>query len=476
MLAPWAVDEVAEASFGDKRLDDRVAILLSTLGDHPVLSIPAACGGQAEMKAAYRFFDNEKVTFEKVLEPHIEKTKERIAQQKAVLLVQDTTEVDLTRPEQEVVGAGELDGPRRGVLLHEMHAFTPDGLPLGTAWAEVLNRTEGVSHDAHEEKSRKRKEKPIEEKESFRWLSGLREARKIAQEMPEVRCTCVADSEADIYELFAEPRGEQPVHWLIRACQDRAISGNPGHQLRGDTLVTPMLYSAELLIRGRKAKTAAEDRSRRQNRETRRATVEIRATSVTLRPPPRSDRALLPVTVNVVLVREANPPAGEVRVEWILVTTLPIETLEQVRTIVEHYCVRWSIEVFFRTLKSGCRIEHRRFEHIDRVMPAVALYMIVAWRTLFVCRLGRSCPDIDCEAIFEPSEWKAVWMAVYREQPPKKSPRLAEMVHLVATLGGYVERPKSEPGTQSLWIGLQRLHDLAWAWDTFGPGANPSPG
>ena len=476
MHAPWAVEELAAASFGDKRLDARAVILLSMLGDRPVLSIPAACGGKAEMKAAYRFFDNEKVTFEKVLEPHIEQTKERMAQQTTVLLVQDTTELDLTRPEQEVVGAGELDGPRRGVLLHEMHAFAPDGLPLGTAWAEVLNRTEGVSHEPHEEKSRKRKEKPIEAKESFRWLSGLREARKLAQEMPQVRCICVADSEADIYELFAEPRGEQPVDWVIRACQDRAISGNPGHQLRGDTLVTPMLYSAELLIRGRKAKTAAEDRSRRQNRETRRATVEIRAASVTLRPPPRPDRELPPVTVNVVLVREANPPAGEVRVEWILVTTLPIETLEQVRTIVEYYGIRWCIEVFFRTLKSGCRIEHRRFEHIERVMPAVALYMIVAWRTLFVCRLGRSCPDIDCEAIFEPSEWKAVWMAVYRKQPPKKSPRLAEMVHLVATLGGYVERPKSEPGTQSLWIGLQRMHDLAWAWDTFGPGANTSPG
>jgi Transposase DDE domain len=131
---------------------------------------------------------------------------------------------------------------------------------------------------------------------------------------------------------------------------------------------------------------------------------------VTLRPPPRPDRKLPPVTVNVVLVREPNPPADEVRVEWILVTTLPIDTLDQVRTVVEYYCIRWSIEVLFRTLKSGCRIEHRRFEHIDRVLPALALYLIVAWRTLFVCRLGRCCPDIDCEAIFEPSEWKAVWM------------------------------------------------------------------
>jgi hypothetical protein len=476
MLAPWAMAEVAGADFGDKRLDARVAILLSTLGDRPILSIPAACGGRAEMKAAYRFFDNEKVTFDNVLDPHAAKTKERMTGEKVVLMVQDTTEVDLTRPTQKVEGAGELDGPRRGVLVHAMHVFTPYGLPLGTVWAEVLNRTDGVSHETPKEKSRKRKDKSIEEKESLRWISGLREARKVAQEMPEVQCICVADSEADIYELFAEPRGKQPVDWLVRACQNRAIFGNPGHQLRGEALVTAPLYDVDLLIRGRSAKTAAENRSRRQNRETRRVKAEVRAVSVTLRPPPRPDRKLPAVTVNVVLVREPNPPAGEVRVEWILVTTLPIETLEQVRTIVEHYCVRWTIEVFFRTLKSGCRIEHRRFEHIDRVLPAVALYMIVAWRTLFVCRLGRTCPDIDCEAIFEPSEWKAVWMAVHRERPPKKSPRLGEMVHLVASLGGYIERPNSEPGTQTLWIGLQRVHDLAWAWDAFGPEANTRGG
>jgi Transposase DNA-binding/Transposase Tn5 dimerisation domain len=473
MLAPWAVDEVAAADFGDRRLDARVAMLLSALGDRPTLSIPAACGGRAEMKAAYRFFDNEKVVFERVIEPHIAKTKERIAAQPAVLLVQDTTEVDLTRPETDVEGAGELDGARRGVLLHTMHASTTDALPLGTMCAEVLNRTDGVSHETAAEKSRQRKQKPIEEKESLRWLTGLREARRLAQAMPAVQCICVADSEADIYELFAEPRGERPVDWLIRACQDRAIEGDPGHQLRGEALATPALYSVELRIRGRRAKTAAEDRGRRQNRETRGATLEVRAATVTLRPPCRPDRKLPPVTVNVVLVREPRPPAGEVRVEWILVTTLPIDTPDQVRTVVEYYCIRWSIEVFFRTLKSGCRIEHRRFEHVDRILPAIGLYLIVAWRILFVCRLGRSCPDIDCEAIFEPSEWKAVWMAVHRQRPPERAPQLGEMVHLIARLGGYVERPHSEPGTQTLWIGLQRVHDLAWAWDAFGPEASP---
>src|ERR1700722_359342 len=99
MLAPWAVDEAAGAKFGDRRLDDRFSILLSELGDRPILSIPAACGGRAEIKAAYRFFDNDKVTFEKIIEPHVSRTKERMAQQQVVLLVQDTTEVDLTRPE-----------------------------------------------------------------------------------------------------------------------------------------------------------------------------------------------------------------------------------------------------------------------------------------------------------------------------------------------------------------------------------------
>jgi hypothetical protein len=476
MIAPWAKEELHYADLGDERLDARLELLLSTLGNRPNLSIPAACGGRAEMQAAYRFFDNEKVTFDKVLQPHSARTIQRLAEQKVALLVQDTSEMELTRPEQEVAGVGALDGARRGFLLHAMQAFTPEGTPLGTVWAEILNRTDGVSHASAAQKSHQRKHTPIEAKETMRWLTGLRQARAVAQQVPDVQCVCVADSEADIYELFAEPRGPQSLHWLIRACQDRALEADSEPLLREQVLATPVRYQVELLIRGRKAKTAVEDRSRRQNRETRQATVEVRAATLTLRPPWRFDRELPALTVNVVLVREPNPPAGEPPVEWILVTTLPIDTPEQVRLIVAYYCVRWCIEILFRTLKSGCRIERRRFEHLDRVLPCLALYLIVAWRTLFVCRLGRECPDLDCEFIFEPSEWKAVWVAVHQKKPPKKAPRLSEMVHLIARLGGYVERPKSEPGVQTVWIGLQRMHDLAWAWDSFGPGAKVSGG
>jgi hypothetical protein len=426
------------------------------------------------MQAAYRFFDNDRVTFAKVLQPHVARSLERVRQQEVVLFVQDSSEIDLTRPGQDVAGAGALDGARSGFLLHEMQAFTPDGTPLGTVWAEVINRTAGVSHAPAAEKRRRRQQQPIEAKESMRWLTGLRQARALARQCPGTRCVCVADSEADIYELFAEPRGEPPLHWLIRACQDRAVDRDPGNCLRARVLTTPALYEVGLLVRGRHAKTAAETRARRQDRPARKANVEVRAGRVTLRPPYRPDGPLPPVTVNVVLVREPNPPPGATAVEWVLVTTLPIDAPGQVKAVVGYYCVRWCIEVYFRTLKSGCRIERRRFEHIDRVLPCLGLFLIVSWRTLLVCRLGRACPEVGCEALFEPSEWKAVWAAVHRKRPPKKVPRLQAIVQLIASLGGHVKRRDGEPGVQTMWVGLQRMYDLAWAWDAFGPDGKVS--
>jgi hypothetical protein len=469
MIAPWAEEEVGAADLGDGRLDERLVVLLSALGSRPNLSIPAACGGRAEMEAAYRFFDNDKVTFDKVLEPHMDQTVRRLADQEVALLVQDTTEVDLTRPEQEVIGAGTLDGSRRGFLLHLLHAFTPQGVPLGTVGAEVLNRTGGTT-GASAKKRSERASTPIEAKESFRWLEGLRQARQVAEQVPHMCCVYVADSEADIYELFAEPRGESGLHWLIRACQDRAVVGASEH-LRDHVLATPVRYEVTLQVRARRAKIGADERARRQSRSARQTTATVRAAALPLRPPWRADRQLPPVTVNVVLVSELDPPVGEVPVEWLLLTTLPIETVEQVRTVVAYYSVRWEVEVLFRTLKSGCRIEHRRFEHVARVLPCLGLYLIVAWRTQFVCRLGQDEPELNCEAIFEPSEWKAVWATVKRQPPPKRPPPLRDVLQLIAGLGGYVKRPNNEPGVQTLWIGLQRTYDLALAWDSFGPGS-----
>jgi len=478
MLAPWVMDEMRTVELHDKRLDARLRTVLSQLADRPTASIPAACGGHAEMTAAYRLFDNEKATFDNILEAHAHATQRRIAMQPVVILAQDTTEVDLTRPERVVAGVGPLDGNSRvGALLHLLHAFTPDGTPLGSVQAQAWTRDEEAVGNASLSRAQ-RAAIPIEQKESYRWITTLQHARRLAADCPSTTCVCVADSEADIYEVFAEAEVEpRNIEWIVRACQNRALHRENTDEtcaayVREHVLAQPLLFTKTVNVRGRRTKIGCETRSRRQARESRVAEVEIRAAHVTLRPPARPSGKLSAVAMNVVLVHEPNPPSGEERIEWLLLTSLPIGDLEQVRQVIQYYCTRWMIEVFFRVLKSGCRVEQRRFEALDRLLTCLAVYLIVAWRSLYVCRLGRSCPDLNCEAVFEPAEWQAVWKVIRRTDPPPTPPPLTEMVRLVAQLGGYVNRKRAAPpGPQTLWIGLQRAHDFAICWQLFGPGA-----
>ncbi len=315
----------------------------------------------------------------------------------------------------------------------------------------------------------------------------MRQCRQEAELAPNTRFVSVADSEADIYELLVDAQAEpRQFDWIVRACQDRALDGGDERETEQGQLndtrpsrirelvsTTEVLFTHSIHVRGREPKVSCEDRGRRQPRKSRKAEVEVRAARVSLRPPWRPDRKLPPVEVNVVLVSEIDPPADEPPVEWMLLTSMPIDDAEQVRQVIEYYCVRWTIEVFFRTLKSGCRVEGRRFEQTDRLLPCLALYLIVTWRTLYVCRLGREFPDISCEAIFDPAEWRSVYRVVRRESPPTEPPSLSQMVRMVAQLGGYVNRKNrpDEPGAQTVWLGLQRMHDIALCWDMFGPEA-----
>jgi hypothetical protein len=476
MIDTWAREEAAEADLKDARLDERFAQVLSDLGRQPNASIPQACGGRAELVAAYRFFDNDKTNYDNIHHAHTHATIERVRGQTTVVCSQDTTEIELTRPQQQVKDVGPLDnGARRGLFLHRLDAFTTDGTPLGRIWSKVWTRPDPPDEPlTAPQKNLKRKTSPIEQKESFRWLEGLRHVRVLAQQCPEVRCVCVADSEADIYELFVEDRGSvNPIQFVVRLCQERSLltdAEQPTQRIRDAVEKTPVLFERSISIRAREPKVACEDRVRRQGRAARQAQMVVRAVSVTLDPPYRPDRKLTPVTVNVVQVREINPPAGEEPVEWLVVTSLPIADADAVRVVIAFYTVRWMSEVFFRTLKSGCRVEQRLFEERERLEVCLAVYEIIAWRTLFVCRLGRSCPDLSCEAVFEPCEWKAVWTVIHQKKPPKKAPPLPEMVRLIAQLGGYVNRPNRDdpPGPQTVSRGLQRMYDLALAWNTFG--------
>lgn len=476
-MTEWVLEEMRTAVLKDKRLNQRLCEVLAQLGARPTASIPAACGGRAEMEAAYRLFDNDNVTFQNILQSHQEATRRRMSEQPVVILAQDTTEVDLTRPDQQVRGTGPLHKPGRlGAHLHVLHAFTPDGTPLGTVHAVPWVR----DNDPPRRQVLTNAERwatPLEEKESYRWVETLRRAREEARHHARTQFICVADSEADIYELLAEGMSVPgAVDWIVRACQNRSLqeegtAGTPAY-LRQALLSQPVLFTKTITVRSRKAKVSCSTRPREQSRSARKAEVEVRTRQVTLRPPWRSGQKLSAVSVNVVMVREANPPAGEVAIEWLLLTSLPIADVDEVQRVIESYCVRWMIEVFFRTLKSGCRIEERRFEHIDRQLRCLAVYLIIGWRTLYVCRLGRACPDISCEAIFESAEWKSVYRVVKDHKPPTKPPRLQDIVRMIAQLGGYVDRPRQDPpGPQTIWIGLQRMHDFATCWKLFGPGA-----
>ena len=463
---------VLTVDLNDKRLNSRLAEVLTQLSERPMASIPAACGGHAETTAAYRLCDNDNATFERILMPHTDATRKRMSEQEIALLVQDTTEIDVTRPNQQVDGAGPLDGgSRRGMFLHLLHAFTPDGTPLGTLAGEPWAREDGLRMP---ESRLERAAIPIEDKESYRWLEALRKAQAEANRCPKVQIISICDSEADIYEVLAEGQAEpHQIDWIVRGCQNRALKPEAGEiatgHIREFLIAQPVLFCHTIKLRGREPKVACDTRVRHQTRVSRQAHVEVRSGRVTLRPPRRRDGKLPEVVVNVVLVREIKAPKNEEPVEWLLLTSLPVDTADQVRQVIRYYSVRWMIEIFFRVLKSGCRIEDRRFENLNRLQTCLAMYLIVAWRTLYVCRLGRACPDINCEAIFEPAEWKSVWRIVHNSNPPLHPPTLGEMTLMVAQLGGYIHRKGSHPGPQTVWIGLQRTYDFAICWKTFGP-------
>ncbi len=172
--------------------------------------------------------------------------------------------------------------------------------------------------------------------------------------------------------------------------------------------------------------------------------------------------------------RRLNTHVFETAIEWILLATLPIDTLEDVLKVIEYYECRWMIEIFFKTLKSGCKVESLQFEETSRLEPCLGVYLIVTWRVLLLCRLGRSHPDWSCEILFDESEWKSTYRVMHLEKAlPRKPPSLNVMIRLIGELGGWVSRPgKGEmPGPQTTWIGLQRVHDFARAWNIFGPGA-----
>lgn len=455
-------EELHGVNLGDQRLNKRSQQLIASLAIDPQLSINAACDGWDETHAAYQFLDNAKVTPDKILQPHRAATLRRMQTQPVVLIPQDTTELDYTAHPAKDAKCLNLE-QRFGFYEHVQLAVTPAGLPLGVAGTESHDREPASLGHAPD-----RRTAAIEDKESLRWLQAYREACELQALCPATQVVSIADREGDIYDLYVEHRDHvgPRAELLVRAKQARStLEPNPALGKHAYCKVLDEVRQSPLLT------TIKIDLGATSKRAAREACVEIRALAVTVKPP-HARNSMQPVTVNVVLVEEVGGPGDGTDVSWQLLTSLPIDTLEDVLLIVSYYGQRWTVEIFFKILKTGCSVEKLQLETTARLKNALALYEIIAWRIMYLTYLNRTDPNAPCDQYFAPQEWKSIWLVTKKTPPPVQPPTLAEFVRLLTQLGGYNNRAKErQPGPLPFWIGLRRMYDLALGYQTFGPDA-----
>ncbi len=454
----WVHREFGGARLGDRRLQQRLLGLATAFFNKPTAGIVQACGSWAAAKAAYRFFDHERTTMQALLEPHRQATIERMRREPVVLVVQDSSSLNYTaRRDMQDIGpiGNKLNGPQ-GLILHNMLAFRPDGLPLGILDVQCWRRD-----PANFGAKKQRQTKAIQDKESYKWLRPLDITREAARRCPDTRVVTVTDAEGDIYEFFDEAH-TQGCNLLVRAREDRAIQGSTD-RLWAYMQNLPQAAEVQLQV-PRKAKQPA-----------RTARMSLRFAEITLKPPTKKPH-LPPMRLWAVWSNEIDPPQGVEPLEWMLLTDVPTTDLDDALERVQWYARRWGIEVFHRILKSGCQIEDRQLATADRLEACLAIDMVVAWRIHHLTCLGRATPEVPCTAAFDDDQWKAVLVFNTRKPPPDQPPTLAQMILLIAKLGGFLGRKADgKPGTENMWRGLQRMDDIAATYRSMLAAYRPQP-
>ena len=260
----------------------------------------------------------------------------------------------------------------------------------------------------------------------------------------------MADREGDIYDIFEEreniiQKSGVAADWLIRSKHDRKTE--EGDKISNQLAKAAVLGEIEFMLpRGR------------GNRKARKVTQILKTASIDLKVKKKGDDVM---TVTAILAEEKKPPKGEAAVKWILLTNLEVITQEQAEEKLSWYLARWQIEIYFKILKSGCKVEELQLEHVDRIENALAFYQIITWRVLYLTMLGRECPELPCNLIFDDEEWQAVYIVTKKERPPKEPPPLYEIIKMIAGYGGFLGRKGDGfPGPKTLWIGLQRCRDF----------------
>lgn len=447
----WAVEEFTPVELKDARLNRRCQELAAALAQQPAVPINQACEDWADTKAAYRFFDNDKVTPEGIHVPHQQRTVARMSQHRLVLAVQDTVFFNYTHhPHTKGLGmVGNKKQNQCGFGMHSTLAVTPAGMPLGLLTQAFFSRA--PNEPAHQPNALHKL--PIEAKESYKWLQAFAQTLALAPAGVDVVTVC--DREADIYEMFALAQ-EKEAKLLVRASADRALVDSEVGKLWPE--VERQAIAGHLTVRITK----------NQQQTARQAKVSVRFTSVTLRPPWRPNKKKLPpVSLNAILVREDNPPHDvEEPIEWLLLTNVPVTNFEDAVQVVAWYCCRWQIEIYHKIIKSGCTVEDCRLQTADRLQNYIALMCVIAWRLLWLTYINRAEPSLPCTAILTTIEWESLYMRLHKTtQLPANVPTVRQAVRWIAQLGGFLGRKgDGEPGIVVIWRGWHRLHDIAATW------------
>ena len=446
----WAEEELSRAELGDKRRNKRLVKIVEDLAAQPNESVPQASRDNAAMQGIYEFWANRRIEAAGIIAAHTEATIERIKEHKVVLAIQDKTELDLGE-RKRTRGIGAISNKSaKGIQVHNVLAVSEEGVPLG-----LLEQKDWVREKVRKGKGYKERKRKIEEKESQRWLDSVERIEAVIP--PEIAVITVADREADIYELFAQPR-RKGSYLLIRAAQDRRVKKGNGE--------IDKLFETLAQVEACGQKTL--ELKRTPNRKARKATLTIRFTTVELQPPQASQESPSQpgIKVQAILGSEENPPLGEKAISWLLLTTLPVSNYQEACDCLEKYAYRWLIERYHYVLKSGCRVEELQLETEERMEKALATYSIVARRLLWLTYEARKNPEKRIDEVLEEQEWQVLYLATQKQkQLPMAIPTLREGVRWIASLGGFLGRKgDGEPGVKTLWRGWQRLEDMVIGW------------
>jgi hypothetical protein len=400
----WASNEFGGAQLGDQRLGARLVQSAEALAAMPGRAFcGAAQGDLAAVKGYYRLIDktdDSQVTMEAILAPHRARTIQRLRAQTTVLCIQDGSDLNYCGLAQceglGSIGTNQTGARSPGLHLHSTLAVSTEGLPLGVLGAQCSAPVARPEHD-----DRATCDIPIDEKKTFSWIQGLRECIEVARQLPDTRLVCVMDREADFFELFDEQRKGGRVDLLVRAKHDRATSGpsNLFDSVRG----SPVRGRMRIEVPRQSARPKKSKQKARAGHPQRTAEVALRYREIEFRPPAQH-HAKQPIKLWVVHVRETRRPRAAEPVEWFLLSTLPITSVEQAQECLRWYALRWRIEDWHRVLKSGCRIETLQHKTAERLKRAIAINLVIAWRIMLMTLLGRHSPELPADVMLSDVE------------------------------------------------------------------------